>query len=112
MSNATIELDKDQIETLQKLLRRNIAHHEREHERAIMMRNLSYAKTIENNIIHLYSILHKLDVDVRKLFKQRKCVRCSTTKDLVEAKDVIGGDDWNWWCKKCLAELLSPKPMS
>ena len=25
---------------------------------------------------------------------------------LEEMKDVVGGDDWNWWCDDCLIKML------
>jgi len=43
-----------------------------------------------------------------------KCCRCGRTYrelkklgiGLDEMKDVIGGDDWNWWCDDCYIQMV------
>lgn len=46
----------------------------------------------------------KWTITARKI----KCCRCGNTDKLYLLKDVVGGDDWNYWCDKCLKELLKP----
>ena len=46
--------------------------------------------------------------------RNTKCCRCGRTYaelkvhgiGLEEMKDVIGGDDWAWWCDNCLIKML------
>ena len=41
--------------------------------------------------------------------EKTRCCRCGRIKLCEELKDVVGGDDWNFWCKDCLKEVTSCK---
>ena len=37
------------------------------------------------------------------------CCNCGVKKKCQERKDVIGGDDWNWWCDDCFNTVMIAK---
>ena len=63
-----------------------------------------------NNYSNFIGTNYRWTGKVRITIEQIVCCHCGKPSgNLEEHKDIVGGDDWNFWCKKCLNYFLKPE---